>query len=158
MKHSEAIMLASDLAMNMTTLQDTAISKFNDEFSSTTTDNEQTARQSDMHNAMSQFVIVSSLHSTYKRQYDEVKDKLDSSAAALGLDPQIDDGDSRMLFQNHLFSFTKRRNKESHNTAIKDFMIELNKLGVEKDTIQKAFDSATKPKKGSVYYDVTLVS
>jgi hypothetical protein len=158
MKHTEAIVIASELAKSMKEVQDKALQELNEDFKASTSDNERASQQFDMHDAMAHFMIVSGLHSTYKKAYDAAKEKLDSSAEALGITTDVENGDAKMLFQNELFSFTKRRNKGGDSTPIKDFIIELTKLGVEKDTIQKAFGTATKPKKGSVYYEVTLVS
>ena len=145
------------LAKDIKEAQTVALGKLNGSFTPSTQDNDKANKQFNMHTAMGQFVLVSALNSTYKKSYDKAKEELDESANALGLGTDMKDGEDRTVFQNNMFSFVKKRNKGGETTSIKDFIIELNKLGVEKDTIEKAFENATKPKKGSVYYSVTLV-
>ena len=157
MKHTDIVSMTAVLAKDIKEAQTDALNKLNGSFTPSTQDNDKANKQFDMHTAMGQFMLVSGLNSTYKKAYDKAKEELDESANALGLSTNMKDGEGRTVFQNSMFSFVKKRNKGGDTTSIKDFMIELNKLGVEKDTIEKAFGNATKPKKGSVYYSVTLV-
>ena len=157
MKHTDIVSMTAVLAKDIKEAQTDALNKLNGSFTPSTSDNDKANKQFNMHHAMGQFVLVSGLNSTYKKAYDSAKELLDTEADALGLSTDMKDGEARTVFQNNMFSFVKKRNKGGDTTSIKDFMIELNKLGVEKDTIEKAFGNATKPKKGSVYYSVTLV-
>ena len=157
MKHTDIVSMTAVLAKDIKEAQTVALGKLNGSFTPSTQDNDKANKQFDMHTAMGQFMLVSGLNSTYKKAYDKAKEELDESANALGLGTDMKDGEDRTVFQNNMFSFVKKRNKGGETTSIKDFIIELNKLGVEKDTIEKAFENATKPKKGSVYYSVTLV-
>ena len=157
MKHTDIVSMTAVLAKDIKEAQTVALGKLNGSFTPSTQDNDKANKQFDMHTAMGQFMLVSGLNSTYKKSYDKAKEELDESANALGLSTDMKDGESRTVFQNNMFSFIKNRNKGGETTSIKDFIIELNKMGVEKDTIEKAFENATKPKKGSVYYSVTLV-
>ena len=157
MKHTDIVSMTAVLAKDIKEAQTVALGKLNGSFTPSTQDNAKANKQFNMHTAMGQFVLVSGLNSTYKKSYDKAKEELDESANALGLGTDMKDGEDRTVFQNNMFSFVKKRNKGGETTSIKDFIIELNKLGVEKDTIEKAFENATKPKKGSVYYSVTLV-
>ena len=157
MKHTDIVSMTAVLAKDIKEAQTVALGKLNGSFTPSTQDNDKANKQFNMHTAMGQFVLVSGLNSTYKKSYDKAKEELDESANALGLGTDMKDGEDRTVFQNNMFSFVKKRNKGGETTSIKDFIIELNKLGVEKDTIEKAFENATKPKKGSVYYSVTLV-
>jgi len=157
MKRTDIVHLTAVLAKDIKEAQTEAIDKLNGSFTPSTKDNEQAHKQFNMHHAMGQFMLVSGLNSTYKKAYDSAKELLDNEADALSLSTDMKDGEDRTVFQNNMFSFVKKRNKGGETTSIKDFIIELNKMGVEKDTIEKAFENATKPKKGSVYYSVTLV-
>ena len=157
MKHTDIVSMTAVLAKDIKEAQTVALGKLNGSFTPSTQDNDKANKQFDMHTAMGQFMLVSGLNSTYKKSYDKAKEELDESANALGLGTDMKDGEDRTVFQNNMFSFVKKRNKGGETTSIKDFIIELNKMGVEKDTIEKAFENATKPKKGSVYYSVTLV-
>ena len=157
MKRTDIVHLTAVLAKDIKEAQTDALDKLNGSFTPSTQDNEQAHNQFNMHTAMGQFMLVSGLNSTYKKAYDSAKELLDNEADALGLSTDMKDGEDRTVFQNNMFSFVKKRNKGGETTSIKDFIIELNKLGVEKDTIEKAFENAPKPKKGSVYYSVTLV-
>ena len=157
MKQSEVMAMVSELSKDIKLAQTKALSELMAEFSPSTSDNEQANKQYEMHTAMGEFMLVSGLNSTYKKAYDNAKALLDDAAKELNLSTELEDGEARTVFQNNMFSFVKKRNKGSNTTSIKDFMVELNKLGVEKDMMQKAFENATKPKKGSVYYSVTLV-
>ena len=120
-------------------------------------DNEKSAKLADMHTAMARFHIVSQINSRFQKWYASSKDSLDKAARSLGLYPEVINGEAKAMYQNDYFNFSKKRNAEGQSTAIKDFVTELNKLGVDPDTINKALTNATKPKKGSVYYTVTLV-
>lgn len=157
MKRTDIVHLTAVLAKDIKEAQTDALDKLNGSFTPSTKDNEQAHKQFNMHHAMGQFMLVSGLNSTYKKAYDSAKELLDNEADALSLSTDMKDGEDRTVFQNNMFSFVKKRNKGGETTSIKDFIIELNKMGVEKDTIEKAFENATKPKKGSVYYSVTLV-
>ena len=157
MKHTDIVSMTAVLAKDIKEAQTDALNKLNGSFTPSTQDNDIANKQFIMHTAMGQFMLVSGLNSTYKKAYDKAKEELDESANALGLGTDMKDGEDRTVFQNNMFSFVKKRNKGGETTSIKDFIIELNKMGVEKDTIEKAFENATKPKKGSVYYSVTLV-
>ena len=157
MKHTDIVSMTAVLAKDIKEAQTVALGKLNGSFTPSTQDNDKANKQFTMHPAMGQVVLVSGLNSTYKQAYDKAKEELDESANALGLGTDMKDGEDRTVFQNNMFSFVKKRNKGGETTSIKDFIIELNKMGVEKDTIEKAFENATKPKKGSVYYSVTLV-
>ena len=157
MIRTDIVHLTAVLAKDIKEAQTEALDKLNGSFTPSTKDNEQAHKQFNMHTAMGQFMLVSGLNSTYKKAYDSAKELLDNEADALGLSTNMKDGEDRTVFQNNMFSFVKKRNKGGETTSIKDFIIELNKMGVEKDTIEKAFENATKPKKGSVYYSVTLV-
>ena len=157
MKHTDIVSMTAVLAKDIKEAQTDALNKLNGSFTPSTSDNDKANKQFNMHHAMGQFVIVSGLNSIYKKAYDSAKELLDTEADALGLSTDMKDGEDRTVFQNNMFSFVKKRNKGGETTSIKDFIIELNKMGVEKDTIEKAFENATKPKKGSVYYSVTLV-
>tara|TARA_Y100000310_G_scaffold244753_1_gene249630 strand:- start:849 stop:1325 length:477 start_codon:yes stop_codon:yes gene_type:complete len=156
MRASELAMTMSGFARAVDELSNGVMSVLEAGFEATTDDNEKASAQASMHKAMCSFLIVSQLSSTYKKAYDKAKVELDESCTELGIDHDVEGGEGRVLFQDNLLAFHKKRNVDGTQTALKDFSIELTKLGIDKETIDKAMDASTKSKRGSVYYTVSL--
>jgi len=123
-------------------------------FQSDSQDNAQVDKEADMHNAMINYLIYSSLNSRYKKLFDTSKQALDSGAETLDQDPTGVANQTLVLHDNGLFAFTKRQNKDGEMTALNDVLNNLARAGVEKTVVDKAVKDSTKPKKGNTYYDV----
>ena len=121
-----------------------------------TTNNEKAFLQGAMNKAMARHYLVSMLNSDIKKKYDKSKKSLDELAEELGINAEVKSGDSLPIYQNDNFIFTKKRNSETTQTSLKDFVTELRKLGVEKDILDKAFAHATQFKDGNLYYTVDI--
>ncbi len=121
------------------------------------TSNEVASKQYDISKAMAEFIVAASLNTHCKKKYDNAKERLDFCAASLGKDIEVDDGDTATIYGDTQFSFSKRRNTTTPSINTKKLLIELNKLGVDPSLIEKAVNSASETKRGSVYYMVDVV-
>ncbi|MAG26346.1 hypothetical protein CMI47_12420 [Candidatus Pacearchaeota archaeon] len=126
-------------------------------FEASTKENELAEKQFVAHTAMTEYVLVSALHSKYKKAFDKAKKTLDSASEGLGLDAEGLAGATVTIHENEVFRFTKKRNQDGTSTLVVDLCTELARLGVEKSLVDKAMKKATKPKRGNTYYEVELV-
>ena len=72
----------------------------------------------------------------------------------MGIDTMVSEGEKKIIYKDDQFIFEKRRNQDSNTTDPKQFRIELMKLGVSQETINKAASNATKKRKGGLFYEV----
>ena len=126
------------------------------EIETDTTNNAKATLAVDMHQFMAKFFIVSRLNTEFKKWYDDCKKDLDRTAKALGIDPEVESGESKTIYQNEKFSFSKKRNAQGTSVSLKDFVIELHKLGVDPDMIDKAHEAAVQTKEGNQYYSIDI--
>ena len=118
-------------------------------------DNTQAAKDHDIHSLMCSLHLYSQFSSLYKKMYDNAKKDLDGQCAAAGLSPTVANGEDRVVAKNNVFVFSKKRNAATQPTSTTDLIIELTKLGVEKDTLDKAVAAAEKERAGNAYYTIT---
>jgi hypothetical protein len=126
-------------------------------FTTQSKENELVEKQFTAHAAMTDYILVSALHSKYKKLFDKAKKALDKSAEGLGLDAEGLAGTTVTIHENDVFRFVKKRNQDGTSTLVVDLTTELARLGVEKSVVDKALKKATKPKRGNTYYEVELV-
>ena len=117
-------------------------------------DNEEINDLIELHTQMVNFLIMSVLASTYTKKYEEVKKAIDNAASDCGLEPEGVAGQTIIIKDNGQLIFSKRQNKDGEQCTIQDLLIQLQLLNVDKKTIDKAVEKATKPKRGNVYYMV----
>jgi len=110
--------------------------------------------QDDAHKAMVNFLVTQALNAKYKKAFDKAKNDLDTAAIALGVPYEGVAGSNLRIFESNEFTFRKKRNQDGATTLLTDFVIALARIGVEKSVIDAAMKTATKPKRGNVYYEV----
>ena len=157
-------MNTKDLASKLLELEDTINDavcdlafSLNSLFQSTNKSNEDTEKEMHMHSAMVNHLICSRLSSKWKKEYEKSKKHLDTKVLALGTDPSGIPEATVNLFESNVFRFSKRQNVTGTTTLVTDLVTALARAGVEKDVIDSALKTATKPKRGNVYYKVTTV-
>ena len=104
---------------------------------------------------MASFILYGQLSTLYRKMYDRSKKDLDEQCESAGLTVMVPNGGSRVVAKSNIFQFTKNRNNATQVIAAKDLSIELTKLGVDKDILDKATAAAEKERAGNVYYTVT---
>jgi len=108
----------------------------------------------ELQKAMCNFMVSNDLNSEWKKKYDNTKANLDINCREAGIETEIDAGSTKVLIDNRVFKFEKKRNEDGVIVSSKDMSIELAKLGIDKEIVNKAISAATKPKKGNTYYKV----
>tara|TARA_R100001594_G_scaffold82047_2_gene116510 strand:+ start:986 stop:1468 length:483 start_codon:yes stop_codon:yes gene_type:complete len=156
MKNTEVASAVVETIAAMTDSINNANKRLCRDFKANTDSNADAAAQADMHKAMARFIVVSDAQSMIKKMYDRTKQELNDNCTTLGIDPNVESGESKAIYQDNVYLFTKKRNAETQTTSLKDFVIELNKLGVDKEIIDNAYDSATKPRAGSEYFNISV--
>ena len=152
-------MKASELAMTMASMQaeiDKAISQAKTtlelNFEGLSQNNEEVEKEHNLHYKAVDYLIYSSLGSRYKKLVDQSKKDLDEAVP----NPDGVAGQTVTLGNTNLFHFAKKQNNDGSSTLVTDLVTELARLGVEKSVVDKALKKATKPKRGNVYYQVTV--
>lgn len=113
--------------------------------------------QSNLHNAMAHYAIISGLNTKYTKMLAACKELLDINVGALGNSSEGIPGQKVLLGKSNIFQFSKKQNQDGTTTLVKDLITELARASVEKSVVDKAVKEASKVKKGNVYYEVTLV-
>jgi hypothetical protein len=129
---------------------------FANDFQSDSTDNERVNLESDAHYSMVDHLISARINSKWKKSYDNSKSNLDHAAEALGVGTEGIAGESKTLLLINDMKYSKRQNKDGTTTLLTDFVNALNRCDVSKETIDKALKMAEKPKRGNVYYNVSM--
>jgi len=145
--------------LNMTDAIDTAITDTKQTLEarftpSTASSNEDVDKECEMNKLMAEHLIYTQLNSTFKKAYDKNKKDLDTQATSLGYDTVAKPEQTIRVYDDGLFSFSKKQNKTGETTLLTDFVTALARVGVPKETVDTALKSATKPKKGNTYYIV----
>ena len=157
MKVSELAMSLMRMEEDMDKVIDATRNHLRNQFQSSNPDNETATKESNMHDNMGDFIIVSRLNSRFKESFDQTKKDLDNGVTLLDQDPSSTPGMTINLHESNVFRFSKKQNKDSETTLITDLLTELARAGIEKSVIDTAMKAATKPKRGNVYYQVTTV-
>jgi hypothetical protein len=110
-----------------------------------------------MHNAMCEYIIISSINSKFSKIINDLKSHLDSCVEMLNQSSEGSPGQTVLLAASNAFQFHKRQNRDGVSTLVNDLITELARAGVEKSVVDKALKAATMPKKGNTYYNVTPV-
>ena len=124
-------------------------------FEASTDDNAKSAVEHRIHSLMASFILYGQLSTLYRKMYDRSKKDLDEQCESAGLTVMVPNGGSRVVAKSNIFQFTKNRNNATQVIAAKDLSIELTKLGVDKDILDKATAAAEKERAGNDYYTVT---
>ena len=128
--------------------------KLPDEFQGTDKSNERNAMLHDLSVQLGRFVVVSALASKTKKDHDNCKKNIDDCLANLQDYEDVTSGNTFTYTDGSVFNLRKRRTAESFSLSVKDFELELNKLGVDPMLIAKAKANAQKTKPGNLYYEV----
>jgi len=157
-------MRPSELAMQLSAMHNqieietsATYKNLDDTFQTDTKDNETTAQVSDLHSAMCDYIIVSSLATKYSKMLLASKKTLDRSVESMNGSSEGIPGQSVLLGKSNEFQFHKKQNHDGTSTLVVDLITELARAGVDQDIVNKAMKAATKPRKGNTYYNVTLV-
>lgn len=110
-----------------------------------------------MHYYMIRHAMLAAQHSFVKKEFEQSKNILDDMVGRLGGSPLGTPGTTQELHDDGTLAFSKKQNKDGTSTLVVDLLTELARLGVEKAVIDKAMANATKPKRGNVYYEITVV-
>jgi hypothetical protein len=110
-----------------------------------------------IHRGMETYVVLTSLQAWAAAQRTAALQKLESDCMELGITTDPVAGTTTVIYSDHDYSFGKKQNNNSTAVDAKAFLVELHKLGVDKDIIDKAKKNATVDKKGAVYITVTGV-
>jgi hypothetical protein len=124
-------------------------------FKASTDDNAKSAQEHSIHSLMVSFLLYGQFATLYKKMYESTKKDLDEQCVAAGLEVDVPNGGSRVIAQSNVYQFGKNRNNATQTLAAKDLSIELTKLGIDKDILDKAIAAAEKERAGNVYYTVT---
>ncbi len=127
-------------------------------FTSTNRGNEGVSHEASAHEAMLEYVLHKLISGIYGKKTDEAKKRLDLCASGMDIDPDGVEGQTTLIYESNVFSFTKRRNKNTKVVATKDLITHLSRLGVEKSVMDKAIGLAEKDKHGNTYYDVNVLA
>lgn len=157
MRASELAMQLSAMHSDIDDISEDTFGNLNGQFKTDTTNNEDSAQEANLHFAMADYIIISSLASKYSKLVAKAKTLLDDSVQMLDQSPEGIPGQSILLGKSNLFQFSKKQNQDSTSTPLNAFVTELARAGVEKSVVDKALKAATMPKKGNTYYNVTLV-
>jgi hypothetical protein len=110
-----------------------------------------------IHRGMETYLVLTSLQAWAAAQRTAALQKLESDCMELGITTDPVAGTTTVIYSDHDYSFGKKQNNNSTAVDAKAFLVELHKLGVDKDIIDKAKKNATVDKKGAVYITVTGV-
>jgi hypothetical protein len=158
MRASELAMQISAMHNDIETTVDRVLNNLCNLFeASPGTDNKDADIQANLHAAMVDYVVSSSLSSKFSKHISQDKDDLDACIEMLGHSSEGIPGQSVLLGKSNLFQFGKKQNQDGTSTPLNAFVTELARAGVEKSVVDKALKAATVPKKGNTYYNVTLV-
>lgn len=154
-------MRASELAMSMVAMQEdlnltiaNTFAKLSNTFEAVEgTTNAEAEEGAERHNAMIHYIISSSLSSRFKKEAETSKKELDD----LSDDSDGVPGQTRLIYQSNEFAFAKKQNNDSEITLVVDLVTALARAGVDKEVVDAALKEAKKPKRGNVYYQVTVV-
>jgi len=156
MNSVKIITVLSDLDYKISMAISDAMTDLSSEFKGSAKNNKETAAEHSMNIAMATQKIASRLTTRFKKDHDLSKKRLDLACEQLVGSSSAVPGTTTTLYSDNMFVFSKRMNEDSAVCSVKDLMIELNKLGVDPDQIDKAREAATKAKKGNVYYNVDV--
>ena len=126
-------------------------------FNSTSTSNITADQEANVHNLMADYLIMSKLHSRFKKAYDYTKKHLDKGLVTLGKTCEGIPGTTSTLYTDNVYRFEKRQNINGQSTLVVDLVTALSRAGVEKDVIDAALKQATHSKRGIVYYEIKLM-
>jgi hypothetical protein len=157
MRASELAMQLSAMHNDIDNLSEDTFANLNGRFKTDTTNNEDSTQEANLHFAMADYIIISSLASKYSKLVAKSKTLLDDSVQMLDQSPEGIPGQSVLLGKSNIFQFSKKQNQDGTSTPLNAFVTELARAGVEKSVVDKALKAATVPKKGNTYYNVTLV-
>lgn len=157
MRKSEAAVAVADLDAKVQDAVDDAIDVFTNKYASTETNNSMADSLAALNKTITEYVVISSLNSAMKKRHDQLKRMIDLQLVECGLKNEVPNGLQEELYQDNIFKFSKKRAVSSVNVAVKDFQLELQKLGVDQSLINKALENAGKERNGSVYYIVDLI-
>ncbi len=149
-------MKKAELAMMMSSISSTFSNmKLPDTFSAPPgTSNEAAAHLHDLHLAMTELLVASTLASTATKRHNQAKEHIDELTQEDGEARIIPNDTQAIICEDNEFVFTKKRIKGSKEIKVKDLLIELAKNGVSNDVIQKSVASAEKSRPGNLYYIV----
>jgi hypothetical protein len=105
-----------------------------------------------------EYTIYSRLKTMVDTRHKALKERMDDLATRLELAVDVDSGSSLTVHSSRVATLVKRRNVATLSVPMKDFVIELRKQGVDSAIIDKANTDAATEKRGSLYYDVSLLT
>lgn len=113
------------------------------------TSNEEQSFRADVHDTLVELAIAQTMKSVATKLHDNAKKKLDHLIV-----DSVKPGTQETLYEDSQIRYTKKKNNDSVSVPVKDFILELQKQGVEQSIIDKAYDKAVTTKKGNTYYVV----
>lgn len=152
MKASTWAVIISDMRDEIREAITTVKTKMNLEYKTLGPDNEASIEESNLHDKCIDYLIYSGMASEYKKLADQSKKELDEAVP----NPDGIAGQSVTLGNTNLFNFSKKMNRDGETTLVVDLVTALAQAGVDKEMVDAALKKAKKPKRGNVYYQVTM--
>jgi len=116
--------------------------------------NLETSVKAELHKHMAQYITINSIDSWASKRKSELREIIESTCLSAGIDSEPSPGQTKVIHSDHDFVITKKQNNDGEKVDMRDFYIELQKLGVSAETISEAKIKATKSRKGAVYLQV----
>jgi len=116
--------------------------------------NEVSALVHDTNRAIARLCMMQHLSTYANKNVALSKQAVEELLKRLDIASDVQDGQTVIVFEDNQFSLSKRRNKSSESVSFKDFVLELQKLGVDQKLIDKAAKKSTKARAGALFYTV----
>jgi len=157
MRKTEAAVALADLEALVEDAVAGTMDVFLSKYENTETNNSMASSLVALNRSITEFLVISSINSSAKKRYDQLKRMIDLQLVECGLKNEVPNGMQEELYQDNIFRFSKKRNVTTTSIATKDLILSLQKLGIDQNVLTKAMEDATKNKDGSVYYIVDLI-
>lgn len=150
--NTTALISIRDAANRLKTMAEVA---WNEHYHNRQTSNEQNEQWAQLFRAAYNRALFSNLQKTAEALYKQSFEDIHKACATLGIDTQVESGESKALIQlpggGHI---NKRINKPSNRVDIAQLKTELLNRGVDLDTINNAISAATTSIAGATYLTV----
>jgi hypothetical protein len=153
-------MRPSEIAMSIADMQNEIVVKYhellNTEYVPVDGDsNMVTDIKATIHEEMAKYIKMNTLAAWSGKEASKAKDKIHESLEILEMSTDPVEGTEVTIYEDQDFLIRKKQNRHGISISSTDLEIELTRLGVEKDILDKAKDAASKERKGAVYFTIT---
>lgn len=152
MKSYDLQAIKSDLLKGVDLDIDAAVRVVTEQFKNPAVDNALVSTHANINGCMAELEMFGTIKTVYSKHYDNTKKRLDMLLTSINISTDVSAGTEEVLYQSNVLRYKKKRNNDSDVVDHQVLILELNRLGVSKEIIDKALAVATKKRRGNTYY------